>query len=162
MSQASIAERYARAILELADEGGTLATVTEEIRRLIRRMAQENASWGAPKIHGELLKLGFEVSERTVARYLRQIRRRGDPRKSWLAFLANHREAIVACDFFTVPTLTFQLLSCFFVIEHLRRTILHVNVTREPTPAWVVQQLRDALPGDASAPLHAVRPRLDV
>jgi putative transposase len=64
------------------------------------------------------------------------------------AFLANHREVIVACDLFTVPTLTFQLLSCFFVIEHRRRMILHVNVTREPTPAWVVQQLRDVFPGD--------------
>ena len=74
---------------------------------------------------------------------------RATPRRSrWSAFLANHREAIVACDFFTVPTLTFQLLSCFFVIEHRRRRILHFNVTREPTAAWVVQQLRDVFPGD--------------
>ena len=73
---------------------------------------------GAPKIHGELLKLGFVVSERTVARYLRRMRRRGDPSKSWWAFLQNHREVITAFDFFTVPTLTFQLLYCFFVIEH--------------------------------------------
>jgi transposase InsO family protein len=94
------------------------------------------------------LKLGFDVSERSVARYLRRVPRRGDPASRWAAFLANHREAIVACDFFTVPTLTFQLLSCFFVIEHRRRTILHFNVTREPTPAWVVQQLRDVFPGD--------------
>jgi len=84
------------------------------------------------------LKLGFDVSERSVARYLRRVPRRGDPASRWSAFLANHREAIVSCDFFTVPTLTFQLLSCFFVIEHRRRMILHVNVTREPTPAWVV------------------------
>ena len=94
------------------------------------------------------MKLGFDVSERSVARYLRRVPRRGDPATRWSAFLANHREAIVACDFFTVPTLTFQRLSCFFVIEHHRRTILHVNVTREPTPAWVVQQLRDVFPGD--------------
>jgi hypothetical protein len=83
--------------------------ITEEIRALIQRFAQENPVWGAPKIHGELLKLGFVVSERTVARYLRRMRRRSDPSKPWLAFLQNHREIIVAFDFFTVPTLTFQL-----------------------------------------------------
>jgi len=94
------------------------------------------------------VKLGFDVSERSVARYLRRLPRRGDPGTRWAAFLANHREVIVACDFFTVPTLTFQLLSCFFVIEHRRRRILHFNVTREPTAAWVVQQLRDVFPGD--------------
>src|SRR5262245_47619724 len=122
--------------------------IGEEIRTLIRRMAAENADWGAPRIHGELVKLGFDVSERSVARYLRRGRRRGDSATRWSAFLANHREVIVACDFFTVPTLTFQLLSCFFVIEHARRRILHFNVTREPTAAWVVQQLRDVFPGD--------------
>lgn len=120
--------------------------ITEEIRRLIRLMAEENASWGAPKIHGEVLKLGFEVSERTVARYLRRIRRHGDPGKRWLAFLQNHREVIVAFDFFAVPTITFKLLYCFFVIEHSRRRILHFNVTRHPTSEWVVQQLREAFP----------------
>src|ERR1700756_2558293 len=109
-------------------------------------MAVENSDWGAPKIHGELLKLGVEVSERTVARYLRRIHRRGDPGKRWLAFLQNHREVIGAFDFFTVPTLTFQLLHCFFVIEHGRRRILHINVTRHPTAEWVVQQLREAFP----------------
>ena len=95
--------------------------VTAEIRVLIRRLAQENPDWGAPKIHGELLKLGFIVSERSVARYLRRILRRGDPGKRWVAFLHNHRELIVAFDFFTVPTVTFQLLYCFFVIAHGRR-----------------------------------------
>jgi len=120
--------------------------ITEEMRGLIRRLAQENSGWGAPKIQGELLKLGFVVSERSVARYLRRIRRRGDPGKRWLTFLQNHREAIVAFDFFTVPTLTFQLLYCFFVIEHGRRRILHCNVTRHPSAEWVVQQLREALP----------------
>jgi putative transposase len=97
--------------------------LSEEVRTLIRRMASENSDWGAPKIHGELLKIGFEVSERTVARYLQRMRRHGDPAKRWLAFLANHREVIVAFDFFTVPTLTFQLLYCFFVIG--RRRVLH-------------------------------------
>ena len=120
--------------------------ITDEIRALIRRLAEENPGWGAPKIHGELQKLGFVVSERTVARYLRRVQRRGDPGKRWLAFLQNHREVIVAFDFFTVPTVTFQLLYCFFVIEHGRRRILHFNVTRHPTAEWVVQQLREAFP----------------
>lgn len=109
-------------------------------------MAEENAGWGAPKIHGELQKLGLELSERTVARYLRHIRRRGDPGKTWLTFLHNHREVITAFDFFTVPTLTFQLLYCFFVIEHRRRKILHFNITSHPSAEWVVQQLREAFP----------------
>jgi putative transposase len=120
--------------------------IQEELRALVRRMAAENMDWGAPKIHGELRKLGFDVSERTVARYLQRVRRRGDPSKRWLAFLTNHREAMVAMDFFTVPTLTFQVLYCFFVIDHERRRILHCNVTRHPTSAWVVQQLREAFP----------------
>ena len=122
--------------------------VSEEIRNLILRMSSENVNWGAPKIHGELLKLGFEVSERTVARYLRCVRRprRDDTSQKWLAFLANHREAIVAFDFFTVATLTFKLLYCFIVIEHGRRKILHCNVTSHPTSEWVVQQLRETFP----------------
>ncbi len=122
--------------------------ITEEMQTLIRRLATENPTWGAPRIHGELLKLGLVLSERSVARYLRRLRPRGDAGRRWAAFLANHREAIVACEFFTVPTVAFQPLWCFFVIEHRRRTILHVNVTREPTPAWVAQQLRDTFPGD--------------
>jgi putative transposase len=120
--------------------------ITEEIRGLIRRLAEENRDWGAPKIHGELQKLGFVVSERSVARYLQRIRHRGDPGKRWLAFLQNHREVIAAFDFFTVPTVTFRLLYCFFVIEHGRRRILHCNVTQHPTAEWVVQQLREAFP----------------
>jgi putative transposase len=120
--------------------------ISEEIRVLIRRLAQDNPGWEAPKIHGELLKLGFVVSERSVARYLRRISPRRDSAKQWLTFLQNHREAIVAFDFFTVPTLTFQLLYCFFVIEHSRRKIVHFNVTRHPTADWVVQQLREAFP----------------
>jgi putative transposase len=107
-------------------------------------MAAENSDWGAPKIHGELLKLGFEVCVRIVARYLQ--RRRGDPAKRWLAVLANHREVIVAFDFFTVPTLTFQLLYYFFVIEHGWRRVPHFNITRHPTAEWMVQQLRKAFP----------------
>jgi hypothetical protein len=110
-------------------------------------MGSENLDWGAPKIHGELLKLGFEVSERTVARYLRRLRpRRGDSSQNWFAFLANHRVVIVAFDFFTVATLTFKLLYCFIVIEHGRRKVLHYNVTSHPTSEWVVQQLRETFP----------------
>src|SRR5215813_8633105 len=116
--------------------------ITPELRALIRRLAQENSGWGAPKIHGELQKLGFVLSERTVARYLSRTQRRGDAAKRWLAFLQNHREAIVAFDFFTVPAATFRVLYCFFVIEHERRRILHFNVTRHPSADWVVQQLR--------------------
>jgi putative transposase len=114
-----------------------------EARALIRRMASENSSWGAPRIHGELLKLGFDVSERTVSRYLRRIAPAANAGKLWLAFLRNHREVIAAMDFFTVPTLTFRVLYCFFVIEHGRRRILHFNVTEHPTCPWIVQQLRE-------------------
>ena len=119
---------------------------TAEIRTLIRRLAEENPTWGAPKIHGELQKLGFVVSETSVGRHLRSVRRGGAPGKQWLTFLANHREVIAAFDFFTVPTATFKLLYCFFVIEHDRRKILHFNVTRHPNAEWVVQQLREAFP----------------
>ena len=121
--------------------------ITEELRGLIRNMRIENADWGAPKIHGELLKLGFHISERTVARYLQSLRpRTGKPDQRWKAFLANHREAIVAFDFFTVPTLTFKLLYCFLVIEHGRRKILRCDVTAHPTSEWIVQQLRETFP----------------
>ena len=117
--------------------------ITTEIRVLIRRLAEENPDWGVPRIHGELQKLGFVICERSVARYLRRTHHRGDPAKQWLAFLHNHREVIVAFDFFTVPTVSFQVLYCFFVIEHGRRKILHFNVTPHPTAEWVVQQLRE-------------------
>jgi putative transposase len=123
--------------------------IDSETRALIRRMARENPDWGAPRVHGELLKLGLTVSERSVARYLRARQRRGDPKQRWLAFLQNHREAICAMDFFTVPTLTFQLLYGVFVIQHGRRRILHCNVTRHPTAEWIVQQLREAFPETA-------------
>jgi hypothetical protein len=120
--------------------------ITEEVRDLIARLAKENSDWGAPKIHAELQKLGFTVAERTVARYLRRLVHRGDPKQKWLAFLQNHREGIAAFDFFTVPTVTFRVLYCFFVIEHERRKILHCNVTPHPTAEWIVQQLREAFP----------------
>jgi hypothetical protein len=113
---------------------------------LITRLAEENPGWGAPKIHAELQKLGFTMAERTVARYLRRIVRRGDPDQKWLTFLQNHREVLAACDFFTVPTVTFRMLYCFLAIEHERRKILHCNVTQYPTAEWIVQQLGEAFP----------------
>jgi putative transposase len=109
-------------------------------------MVNENPSWGAPRVHGELLKLGFDVSERTVSRYLRCLSPPDEARKLWSAFLRNHCEAIAAMDFFTVPTLTFRVLYCFFVIERGRRRILHFNVTEHPTGPWIVQQLRQPFP----------------
>jgi transposase InsO family protein len=122
--------------------------VAEEVRDLIRRMRRENPTWGAPRIHGELLSLGFEISETTVSRYLRGLKRIPEERKvrQWLAFLNNHREVIAAFDFFTVPTIGFRILYCFFAIEHDRRHILHFNVTFHPTSDWIVQQLREAFP----------------
>jgi transposase InsO family protein len=111
-------------------------------------MKADNPTWGAPRIHGELLRLGFQISEPTVSRYLQGLKRRSDEGKAkqWLAFLNNHREVIAACDFFTVPTLRFRTLYRFFVIEHGRRRILHFNCTAHPNSDWIVQQLRDALP----------------
>ena len=120
--------------------------ITPEIQELIQRMAKENPTWGAPKIHGELRKLGFKVSERSVSRYIRAIQRRGDPGRRWLTFLRNHREAIVAMDFFTVPTVSFRVLYCLFIIEHARRRILYFHVTAQPNSDWVTQQLREAFP----------------
>jgi len=109
-------------------------------------MVVENPTWGAPRIHGELLMLGFDVSERTISRWMRRAPRDPESAKRWLAFLRNHREAMVAMDFFTVPTIRFDLLYCFFVISHGRRRVLHFNVTRHPTGSWIVQQLREAFP----------------
>src|SRR5262250_822203 len=120
--------------------------VSKEIRTLIFRMVAENPTWGAPRIHGELLKLGFEVSERSVSRWVRRAPRYPDPVKRWLTFLRNHREAIAAIDFFTVPTLTFGVLYCFFLIAHDRRRILRCHVTRNPSSLWIVQQMREAWP----------------
>src|SRR5262250_1412377 len=107
-------------------------------------MVAENLTWGAPRIHGELLMLGFDLSETTVSRWLRQAPRTPNPAQRWLTFLRNHREAIAAMDFFTVPTLTFGVLYCFFIISHERRKILHCNVTSNPHALWIVQQLREA------------------
>ena len=153
-----LASRWIQAVLEMALAASN--SCREKMHRqgdprsLIFRIA-ENPTWGAPRIHGELKMLGFDVSERTVLRWMREAPRNPEPAKRWAAFLSNHREALAAMDFFTVPTLTFGVLYCFFVIAHDRRRILHCNVTRHPTSAWVVQQLREAFPYD-SAPKYLI------
>ena len=120
--------------------------ISKEVRDLIFRVVVEDPTWGAPRIHGELLMLGFDVSERTISRWICRAPRNPEPAKRWLAFLRNHREAIAAMDFFTVPTIKFSVLYCFFVISHDRRRVLHLNVTPYPTSGWIIQQLREAFP----------------
>ena len=122
-------------------------------RRLVRTMAQDG--WGAPRIHAELTKLGFIISESTVSRYLPRRPAEPDQLKRWMAFLRNHKDDIVAMDLFTVPTASLRLLYGFFVIEHGRRHIVHFNATFHPTSAWVIQQLREAFPYD-TAPRYLI------
>jgi len=131
--------------------------VTGEIRELIRRMKTRIRLGGAPRIHGELLQLGFNVSEPTVSRYLQRIRRRYDEGKAkrWLAFLNNHREVIAAFDFFTVPNVELSNALLLLIVEHGRRRILHFNCTEHPTANWIVQQLRE---GSAAALPLSLRP----
>ena len=123
--------------------------ISVELRELIFGMVAENPTWGAPRIHGELTMLGFDISERTVLRWMRKAPRSPETSKRWATFLNNHREAIAAMDFFTVPTLTFGVLHCLFVIAHDRQRILHWNVTRHPNSSWVTRQLREAFPYDS-------------
>ena len=141
---------YWKLISEVSKPVGRRST-PRELRELIFRMVAENPTWGAPRIHGELLMLGFDISERTISRGMKRAPRDPQPARRWLAFLRNHREAIAAMDFFTVPTITFGVLYCFFIIGHDRRCILHFNVTKHPTSMWVVQQLREAFPFGAAA-----------
>ena len=121
----------------------------DEIRNLIRKMASEN-KWGAPRIHGELLKLGCKIDQATVSRLMPRKPRDPKQGQSWKTFLNNHSDVLAAMDFFVVPTATFGLLYGFFIIEHGRRKILHFNVTANPTAAWVIQQLREAFPYETS------------
>jgi len=125
--------------------------IKKEIRDLIYRMAGENR-WGAPRIFSELLMLGFkDVSEASVSRYFRKYRSLHPDKKkqqSWMTFLKNHRDVISAMDFFIVPTINFNILFVFFIIDHKRRKIRHFNVTSQPSALWVIQQLRDAFPFD--------------
>jgi len=112
---------------------------------LIRRLSQENMLWGAPRIRDELARLGHEVAESSVAKYMVK-RRNTEPSQSWKSFIANHMAESAACDFFVVPTLAFDLLFCFVVLSHDRRRILHVNVTANPTAIWTARQLVEAFP----------------
>jgi len=112
-------------------------------------MASENP-WGAPRIHGELLCLGFDVSERSVSRYLRSLPRTPRANATWTTFLRNHRDGIAAMDFFTVPAAMFRVLHVFLVIRHGRRDVVRCAVTTSPTADWVAQQLREAFPFDSA------------
>jgi len=130
--------------------------VPRQVRDLIRMLSRNNPLWGAPRIHGELLKLGIEISEPTVAKYM--VRRSKPPSQTWRTFLENHVKSMVSVDFFTVPTLRFQVLYVFLVLAHDRRRILQFGVTAHPTAEWTVQQLRNAFPWD-SAPRYLLRDR---
>src|SRR6202158_2690005 len=130
--------------------------VSREIRDLIRQMSRANPLWGAPRIHGELLKLGIHIGETSVSKYM--LRQRKSPSQTWRTFLDNHVQQLVSVDFFTVPTIRFQVLYVFLVLAHERRRILHFNVTAHPTAEWTAQQLRNAFPWD-SAPRYLLRDR---
>jgi hypothetical protein len=116
----------------------------QETRRLIRTMSQTNPLWGAPRIHGELLRLGIRISQRTVAKYM--VPRSERPSSTWKSFLRNHISQMVSVDFFTVPTVTFRVLYVFLVFWHERRKVLHFHITDCPSSVWVAQQLREAFP----------------
>jgi putative transposase len=130
--------------------------VPQEIRDLIRMLSRNNPRWGAPRIHGELLKLGIEITEPTVAKYM--VRHHKPPSQTWRTFLENHVKTMVSVDFFTVPTIRFKILYVFLVLAHERRRIVHFAVTAHPTAEWTVQQLREAFPWD-SAPQYLLRDR---
>jgi transposase InsO family protein len=119
-------------------------------------MSEANLLWGAPRIHGELLKLGIDISQATVAKYM--ARRWRPPSQTWRTFLANHLDQIVAADFFVVQTITYRLLFVLVVLAHHRRRIVHVAVTAHPTALWTAQQLREAFPED-TAPHYFVHDR---
>jgi putative transposase len=130
--------------------------ISRQVRDLIRKMCRENPSWGAPRIHGELLKLGIDIGETSISKYL--VRCRKPPSQTWRTFLENHAQQLVSIDFFTVPTIRFQVLYVFLVLAHDRRRILHFNVTAHPTAEWTAQQLREAFPYD-QLPRYLLRDR---
>ena len=119
-------------------------------------MSRENTRWGAPRIHGELLKLGFSISQAAVSKYM--VRYPSPPSQSWRTFLTNHADCLASIDFFVVPTATFHLLFGFIVLHHERRQIVHFGVTANPTMAWVAQQIREAFPW-GTAPRYLIRDR---
>jgi len=127
-----------------------------EIRELIRKMCLSNPTWGAPRVHGELLKLGINVSQSTVSKYI--VRRRKPPSQTWRTFLENHLRQLVSVDFFVVPTVGFKLLFVFLVLAHERRRVLHFNVAEHPTAGWTATQIAQAFPWD-TAPRYLLRDR---
>lgn len=130
--------------------------VSAELRALIREMSQANPLWGAPRIHGELLKLGFDVAQSTVAKYM--VRRRGPPSQGWKTFLHNHVPHIGAIDLFVVPTVGFKLLYGLVIIRLQRRHLVWINVTANPTAEWIARQITEAFPWD-QAPRYLIRDR---
>ena len=130
--------------------------VSHEVRELIRKMNVANPLWGAPRIHGELLKLGIEVSQATVAKYM--ARQQKPPSQTWRTFLSNHVASLVSTDFFVVPTVNFRVLFVFVVLAHHRRRLIHFNVTAHPTSEWTAQQIAEAFPWDM-APRHLLHDR---
>jgi putative transposase len=119
-------------------------------------MARANPLWGAPRIHGELQKLGIEISQATVSKYV--VRHRAQPSQTWRTFLTNHVQTLVSVDFFTVPTATFKVLFVFVILAHERRRVVHFNVTDAPTVQWTGQQLVEAFPWE-TAPRYLLRDR---
>src|SRR5713101_321862 len=130
--------------------------IRTELRDLIRRMSRANPLWGAPRIHGELLKLGLTVSQATVSKYM--LRPRRPPSQAWRTFLKNHAKDLIALDFFTVPTATFRVLFVLVVLNHGRRRLVHFNVTEHPTADWTGRKLIEAC-GLEEAPRHLIRDR---
>jgi transposase InsO family protein len=130
--------------------------VPVEIRRLIREMSIANPLWGAPRIHGELLKLGIDIGQTSVAKYM--ARRRGPPSQGWKTFLNNHADGIAAMDLFVVPTISFRLLYGLLIMGHGRRQILWFGVTSHPTAEWMANQLTEAC-GWEQAPRYLIRDR---
>jgi putative transposase len=131
-------------------------SVPADVRALIRNMSQANPLWGAPRIHGELVKLGLDVCQASIAKYM--MRRDKPPSQTWRTFLANHAQQIAAADFFVVPTATCRLLFVLVILAHERRRVVHIAVTDHPTAAWTAQQLREAFPWNA-APRYVVHDR---
>ena len=127
-----------------------------DLRALIRRMSVENPLWGAPRIHGELLKLGFAVAQSSVAKYM--VKRRGPPSQGWRTFLRNHAPDIAAMDLFVVPTIGFNLLYAFVIVRLGRRDLVWINVTTNPTAEWIARQLTEAFPWN-EAPRYLIRDR---
>ena len=130
--------------------------IDREIRDLIRRMSKENPLWGAPRIHGELLMLGIEVAQSTVARYM--TKRQGPPSQGWKTFLRNHAAGIASLDLFVVRTISFKLLYGLVILRHARRRLVSISVTSNPTAEWIAGQVTDAFPWD-EAPRHLIRDR---